>query len=70
MSRIAGLIRFAGSILKDRAHICAFFNSPNEARRVLLPFVKGGLELSQSVLHTNRGRLLWGPHWRQNDCSL
>ena len=57
MSRITGPIRFAGSILKDRAHICAFFN---EAHRVLLHFVKEGLELGQKALHTNRGRVLWG----------
>ena len=42
-----------GSILKDRAHICAFFNSPDKAYRVLLPFVKEGLELGQKALYTN-----------------
>ena len=45
MSRITGPIRFGGSILNDRAHIFAFFSSPDEAHRVLLPFVKEGLEL-------------------------
>jgi len=40
---ISAPIRFAGSTLRDRAHICAFFNSPGEAYRVLLPFVKEGL---------------------------
>jgi len=47
MDRIAGPIRFAGSALKNRAHICAFFNSTEEARRVLLPFVSEGLELGK-----------------------
>lgn len=37
MSRITGPVRFAGSILKDRALICAFFNSPDEAHRVQFP---------------------------------
>ena len=52
VSRIPGPIRFAGSILKDRAHIWAFFNSPDEAHRVLLPFVNEGLELGQKALRT------------------
>jgi len=52
MNRITAPIRFAGSTLKDRAHICAFFNSPDEAHRVLLPFVKEGLELGEKALHT------------------
>ena len=69
MSRITGPIRFGGSILNVRAHIFAFFSSPDEAHRVLLPFVKEGLELGQKELHTNRGRVLWGLHWRQNRCS-
>jgi hypothetical protein len=31
-------IRFAGSELGEKRHICAFFNSPEEEYRVLLPF--------------------------------
>lgn len=45
-------VRFAGSTLRDRAHICAFFNSSEDAHRVLLPFVKEGLELGEKALHT------------------
>jgi hypothetical protein len=45
-------IRFSGSRLKDRAHICAFFNNPEDAYQVLLPFVKEGLELGEKALHT------------------
>ena len=52
MRRIGDPIRFAGSTLKDRAHICAFFSSSDEARRVLLPFVKEGLEVGDKALHT------------------
>jgi hypothetical protein len=32
-------------------------------------FVNEGLELGQTVLHTNRGRVVWGPHGRQTRCS-
>ncbi len=52
MNRTAAPIRFAGSTLKDRAHVCAFFNNPDDAHRVLLPFVKEGLELGEEALHT------------------
>lgn len=45
-------ISLAGSTLSDRAHICAFFNTSEEAHRVLLPFVKEGLELGEKALHT------------------
>jgi len=45
-------IRFAGSTLWDRPHVCAFFNSQDEAYRVLLPFVKEGLEMGEKALHT------------------
>ena len=52
MNKITPPLRFAGSPLSGRAHICAFFNSPDEAYRVLLPFVKEGLELGEKALHT------------------
>ena len=39
--------------VQDRAHSCAFFNRPDEACRVLLPFVNEGLELGQKALRTN-----------------
>ncbi len=52
MNRNTASIPFAGSTLRDRAHICAFFNSSDEAYRVLLPFVKEGLELGEKALHT------------------
>lgn len=52
MRRIGDPIQFAGSTLKDRAHICAFFSSSDEARRVLLPFIKEGLEVGEKALHT------------------
>ena len=52
MRRIGKPIHFAGSSLEDRAHICAFFNSTEEAHRVLLPFIREGLEAGEKALHT------------------
>jgi hypothetical protein len=52
MNRVTGPIRFAGPALKDRPHICAFFNSTEEARRILLPFITEGLEIGDKALHT------------------
>jgi DcmR-like sensory protein len=45
-------IRLAGSTLGNRAHICAFFNSPEDVYRILLPFIKEGLELGEKAVHT------------------
>jgi hypothetical protein len=33
-------IRFAGSVLDAKRHVCAFFHNPDEKYRVLLPFSK------------------------------
>jgi hypothetical protein len=50
-------IRLAGSVLDHRAHVCAFFGSLDEQFRVLLPFVKEGLELGDKSVHTVDPRL-------------
>jgi len=44
-------IRFAGSELGAERHICAFFNTPQEKYRVLLPFIKEGLEGGERAFH-------------------
>jgi hypothetical protein len=44
MKRVAEPISFAGCQLGEVRHICAFFNSDDEEYRVLLPFIKEGLE--------------------------
>jgi hypothetical protein len=44
-------IRFAGSALGDYRHICAFFHSPDEEYRVLLPFIKEGFERGERAFH-------------------
>lgn len=50
-------IRLAGSVLDHRAHVCAFFGNPDEQFRVLLPFVKEGLELGDKTVHIVDPRL-------------
>jgi hypothetical protein len=44
-------IRFAGSVLGAQRHVCAFFHSPDEEYRVLLPFIKEGFECGQKAFH-------------------
>jgi hypothetical protein len=45
------LIRFAGSVLGAQRHVCAFFHSPDEEYRVLLPFIKEGFEHGEKAFH-------------------
>lgn len=44
-------IPFAGSFLCEKRHVCAFFHTPDEEYRVLLPFIKDGLERGQKAFH-------------------
>jgi DcmR-like sensory protein len=44
-------IRFAGSVLGAQRHVCAFFHSPDEEHRVLLPFIKEGFERGEKAFH-------------------
>jgi hypothetical protein len=44
-------IRFAGSMLGTQRHICAFFGTPEEEYRVVLPFIKEGLERGERAFH-------------------
>lgn len=50
-------IRFASSELGEYRHICAFFHSPDEEYRVLLPFIKEGLERGEKAFHIVDPRL-------------
>ena len=43
-------VPLAGGILGQQRHVCAFFNTQDETRRVLLPFVKEGLERGEKVI--------------------
>jgi hypothetical protein len=44
-------IRFAGSVLGAQRHVCAFFHSPDEEYRVLLPFIQEGFERGEKAFH-------------------
>ena len=44
-------ISLAGSQLGETRHVCAFFNNDEEEYRVLLPFIKDGLECGDKVVH-------------------
>ncbi len=44
-------IPFAGSLLDEARHVCAFFNSEEEEYRVLLPFIKEGFERGDKAVH-------------------
>ena len=50
-------IRFAGSSLDRYRHVCAFFNTPDEEYRLMLPFIKEGLENSEKAFHIVDPRL-------------
>lgn len=44
-------IRLAGSTLQHSCHVCAFFHSPEEKYRVLMPFIKDGIEQGDRSFH-------------------
>ena len=44
-------ISLAGSQLGEIRHVCAFFNSDDEEYRVLLPFIKDGLNCGDKAVH-------------------
>ena len=44
-------VRLAGTVLPERAHICAFFHSREEEYRVLLPFIKDGFDCGDRAVH-------------------
>jgi hypothetical protein len=44
-------IRFAGSVLNKKRHICGFFRDADEEYKVLLPFIKEGFERGEKAFH-------------------
>jgi hypothetical protein len=58
-------IRFAGSVLEARRHVCAFFHDADEEYRVLLPFIKDGFEQGERAFHIVDPNLRAGPRWRE-----
>ena len=51
-------IHFAHATLGIQRHICAFFHSPDEEYRVLLPFIREGIERGEKAFHIVDPRLL------------
>jgi hypothetical protein len=45
-------VQLAGSVLGDRSHVCAFFNDREDEYRLLLPFVRDGLERGEKIVYT------------------
>src|SRR5207244_10485633 len=50
-------IRFAGSELREKRHICGPFRSPEEEYELLLPFIKEGFERGEKAFHVVHPRL-------------
>lgn len=46
-----GPIRIGGTTLGRHRHICAFFQSPDDHYRVLLPFIKDGFDGGEKAVH-------------------
>ncbi len=44
-------VRFAGAELREYRHVCALFHTKEEEYRVLLPFIKDGIERGQKAFH-------------------
>jgi MEDS: MEthanogen/methylotroph, DcmR Sensory domain len=51
MLRATAPIAFAGSLLDETRHVCAFFNNDEEEYRVLLPFIKDGFDSGHKAIH-------------------
>ena len=51
MKTDAAPITLAGSPLGDTPHVCAFFRDDDEEYRVLLPFIRDGLERGEKAIH-------------------
>ena len=44
-------IPFAGSVLRGKRHVCAFFHTLDEAYGVLMPFIKEGFDCGEKAFH-------------------
>jgi hypothetical protein len=51
MKRATAPIPFAGSLLDETRHVCAFFHSDEEEYRVLLPFITDGFHCGHKAIH-------------------
>jgi hypothetical protein len=64
LTRAVRPIRFAGAALGSQRHVCAFFHSADEAYRVVLPFIKDGIESGEKAFHIVDPKLR-GDHLRR-----
>lgn len=51
MSKALPPIPFAGSLLDETRHVCAFFHSDDDEYRTLLPFIKDGFHCGHKAIH-------------------
>ncbi|MFZ0864913.1 MAG: MEDS domain-containing protein [Candidatus Sulfotelmatobacter sp.] len=51
-------VHFAGSALEGYRHVCAFFHTQDEEYRVLLPFIKEGIDRGEKAFHIVDPKLL------------
>lgn len=63
-------IHFANSTLGTDRHICAFFHSPDEEYRVLLPFIREGIERGEKAFHIVDPRLTDDHFRRLRDAGI
>src|SRR5882757_5396885 len=43
-------VQLAKTIIDTRCHVCAFFNGSNEEYKILIPFLKEGLDLGDTAV--------------------
>jgi DcmR-like sensory protein len=70
MSAPPAPIRFAGSVLRDYRHVCAFFHTSDEEYRVLLPFIRDGFERGERAFHVIDGKLRQDHRGRLRDAGI
>ena len=63
-------IHFANATLGADRHICAFFHSPDEEYRVLLPFIREGIERGEKAFHIVDPRLTEDHFRRLRDAGI
>jgi hypothetical protein len=58
MNNAAGApVRLAGRTLNHKRHVCAFFNSREEQNKVIIPFLKEGIDRGEKILRIMDPRL-------------
>lgn len=50
-------VRLAGRTLAEKRHVCAFFNSREEQNKILMPFLKEGIDRGEKILRIMDRRL-------------